>query len=30
MNKFFKKISAGINPSADGVSKISEYNFDKF
>ena len=30
MNKFFNKISVGLNPSSDGVSKISEYNFDKF
>ena len=30
MNKFFSKISVDLNPSSDGVSKISEYNFDKF
>ena len=30
MNKFFSKISVDLNPSSDGVSKISEYNFDNF
>ena len=30
MNKFFNKISADFNQSAEGVSKISEYNFDNF
>lgn len=30
MNKFFNKISVDLNQSADGVSKISEYNFDNF
>ena len=30
MNKFFNKISLNLNPSFDGISKISEYNFDKF
>ena len=30
MNKFFNKISVDLNPSSDGVSKISDYNFDNF
>ena len=30
MNKFFNKISVDFNQSAEGVSKISEYNFDNF
>ena len=30
MNKFFNKISLDLNQSAEGVSKISEYNFDNF
>ncbi len=30
MNKFFNKISLDLNPSFEGVSKISECNFDKF
>ena len=30
MNKFFNKISLDLNPSFDGISKMSEYNFDKF
>ena len=30
MNKFFNKISLNLNTSFDGISKISEYNFDKF
>ena len=30
MNKFFNKILLDFNPSFDGISKISEYNFDKF
>ena len=29
MNKFFNKISLNLNPNFDGISKISEYNFDK-
>ena len=30
MNKFFNKISVDLNQSAEGLSKISEYNFDNF
>ena len=30
MNKFFNKILVDLNQSAEGVSKISEYNFDNF
>ena len=30
MNKFFNKISIDLNQSAEGVSKISNYNFDNF
>ena len=30
MNKFFNKILIDFNQSAEGVSKISEYNFDNF
>ena len=30
MNKFFNKISSDLNPSFDGIAKISKYNFDKF
>ena len=30
MNKFFNKISLDLNPSFEGISKISECNFDKF
>ena len=30
MNKFFNKISVDFNQSAEGVSKISDYNFDDF
>ena len=30
MNKFFNKISLDLSPSFEGVSKISECNFDKF
>ena len=29
MNKFFNKISSDLNPSSEGISKISKYNFDK-
>ena len=28
MNKFFNKISVDLNQSAEGLSKISEHNFD--
>ena len=30
MNKFFNKMLSDLNPSFDGISKISDYNFDKF
>ena len=30
MNKFFNKISLDLNLSSNGISRISEYNFDKF
>ena len=30
MNKFFNKISLDLNLSLDGISKINDYNFDKF
>ena len=30
MNKFFNKVSLDLNLSFDGISRISEYNFDKF
>ncbi len=29
MNKFFNKISLDLNLSFGGISRISEYNFDK-
>ena len=30
MNRFFNKMLSDLNPSFDGISKISDYNFDKF
>jgi len=30
MNKFFNKMLSDLNPSFDGISKISDYNFDRF
>ena len=30
MNKFFNKISLDLDLSFDGISKINDYNFDKF
>ena len=30
MNKFFNKIWLDLNPNYNGISRISDYNFDKF
>ena len=30
MDKFFNKIWLDLNPNFDGISRISDYNFDKF